>query len=106
MAQLNVEEDALLTAFRERKSQEEEPFTEERMVRILRASEATSVAAASKRHGVSAQTIYLWKKKFAGMGPADVKRLKEPERENSRLKELLAGGCPRHRGSRTSTQKW
>jgi putative transposase len=65
-------------------------FTEEQMVRILRESEATSVAAASKKHGVSEQTIYLWKKKFVGMGPADVKRLKELEQENGRLKKLLA----------------
>lgn len=60
------------------------------MVRILRESEATSVAAASKKHGVSEQTIYLWKRKFVGMGPADVKRLKELEQENGRLKKLLA----------------
>jgi putative transposase len=65
-------------------------FTGEQMVRILRESEATSVAAASKKHGVSEQTIYLWKKKFVGMGPADVKRLKELEQENGRLKKLLA----------------
>lgn len=65
-------------------------FTEEQMVRILRESEATSVAAASKKHGVSEQTIYLWKRKFVGMGPADVKRLKELEQENGRLKKLLA----------------
>jgi putative transposase len=65
-------------------------FTGEQMVRILRESEATSVAAASKKHGVSEQTIYLWKRKFVGMGPADVKRLKELEQENGRLKKLLA----------------
>lgn len=65
-------------------------FTDEQMVLILREAEATSVAAASKKHAVSEQTIYLWKKKFAGMGPTDVKRLKELEQENSRLKKLVA----------------
>jgi len=39
---------------------------------------------------VTAQTIYVWKPKFAGMGVADVKRLKELELENARLKKLLA----------------
>lgn len=65
-------------------------FTEGQMVRILREADATSVGAAGKKHSVSEQTIYAWKRKFAGMGPTDVKRLKELELENSRLKKLLA----------------
>jgi len=65
-------------------------FSDEQMVRILREAEATSVAAAAKKHGVSEQSIYIWRKKFAGMGSTDVKRLKELEQENARLKKLLA----------------
>jgi transposase len=50
----------------------------------------TSVADAAKKHKVSEQTIYLWRKHFAGMAPADVKRRKALESENAKLKRLLA----------------
>ena len=65
-------------------------FTDEQMVAILRESDRTSVAEAAKKHKVSDQTIYLWRKHFAGLAPADVKRLKALELENAKLKRLLA----------------
>ncbi len=65
-------------------------FTEEKMVRILREADKTSVAKAAKKHGVSEQTLYTWRKRFAGMEVADVKQLKKVEQENARLKKLLA----------------
>ncbi len=65
-------------------------FTEEKMVRILREADQTSVAKAAKKHGVSEQTIYTWRKRFTGMEVADVKQLKKVEQENARLKKLLA----------------
>jgi len=40
--------------------------------------------------GISEQTFYRWKKKFAGMGVAEVRRLKQLEDENQRLKQLVA----------------
>jgi len=40
--------------------------------------------------GISEQTFYRWKKKFAGMGVAEVRRLKQLEDENRRLKQLVA----------------
>ena len=43
-----------------------------------------------KRHGVSEQTIYTWKKRFGSFQPDDVRRLKQLEQENARLKKLVA----------------
>jgi transposase-like protein len=65
-------------------------FTEEQMVEILREAEKTSVAAAAKKNRVSEQTIYGWRKHFAGLEPNDVKKLKALEAENAKLKKLLA----------------
>ena len=65
-------------------------FTEEKMVQILREADATSVAKAARRHGVSEQTLYIWRKRFGGMEPVDVRRLKQLEQENGRLKKLVA----------------
>jgi putative transposase len=65
-------------------------FTEEQMVKILREADKTTVAAAAKKHGVSEQTLYVWRRRFGGMDVADTKRLKSLEAENRRLKKLLA----------------
>ena len=51
-------------------------FSDEQMVAILREAEQTSVAETAKRRKVSEQTIYLWRKHFAGMAPTDIKRLR------------------------------
>ena len=60
-------------------------FSDEQMVAILREAEQTSVAETAKKRKVSEQTIY-----FAGMAPADIRRLKALEAENAKLKRLLA----------------
>jgi putative transposase len=65
-------------------------FSEEQMVAILREADATSVAAAARKHKVSDQTIYAWRKRFGALEPADVKRLRQLEQENARLKKLVA----------------
>ncbi len=65
-------------------------FSEEQMVAILREADGTSVAAAAKKHKVSEQTIYAWRKHFDELAPSDVKRLRALEAENARLKRLLA----------------
>jgi putative transposase len=65
-------------------------FTEEQMVRILREADKTSVAEVAKKHGVSEQSLYTWRKKYGDMDVADTKKLKALESENSKLKKLLA----------------
>ncbi len=67
-------------------------FSEEQIVRILRQAEAAdqTVAEVCKQHGISEQTWYRWKKKFGQMGVPDVRRLRELEKENTRLKRIVA----------------
>ena len=65
-------------------------FTEEQMVAIMREADREPVSGVSKRHGISEQTIYTWRKRFGGFQPDDVRRLKQLESENARLKKLVA----------------
>lgn len=65
-------------------------FNEEQKVKMLREAERSSVAAVAKKHGVSTETLYKWRRSFGGMEVTDVKRLKRLEQENARLKKLLA----------------
>jgi hypothetical protein len=65
-------------------------FTEEQIVGILRETDRDPVATVAKRHGVSEQAIYTWKKRFGSFQPDDVRRLKQLEQENARLKMLVA----------------
>lgn len=44
----------------------------------------------AKKHGISEQSIYTWRKKFGQLDPTDVKRRKQMEQENARLKKLVA----------------
>jgi putative transposase len=65
-------------------------FSEERMVAIVREADREQVGLVAKRHGVSEQTIYTWRKRFGGLAANDVRRLKRLEQENARLKKLVA----------------
>jgi len=65
-------------------------FTEEQMVKILREADSAPVSEVAKKHAVSEQTIYLWRKRFGKLEAVDVKRLRHLETENSKLKKLLA----------------
>jgi putative transposase len=65
-------------------------FTEEQMVMILREADKSPVAEVAKKHKISEQTIYVWRRRFGKLEPADVKRLRELETENAKLKRMVA----------------
>ncbi len=65
-------------------------FSEEQMVKILREADKSPIAKVAKKHGISEQTIYAWRKRFGALEAVDVKRLRQLEQENGKLKKLLA----------------
>jgi putative transposase len=67
-------------------------FTEEQIVVILRdiAASDKPVPEACRAAGISTATYYIWKRKFGSLEESDVKRLRELEKENARLKRILA----------------
>jgi len=66
-------------------------FSEEQIVGILKEHEAgAQTAELCRRHGISEQTFYTWKKKYGGMDVSEARRLKQLEYENGRLKRLVA----------------
>lgn len=65
-------------------------FTDEQMVAILREADRDPLAVVAKRHGISEQTIYVWRRRFGTLQSDDVRRLKTLEAENARLKKLVA----------------
>lgn len=66
-------------------------FTEAQIVSILQQQEVgKSVKDISREHGISDATFYNWKAKYGGMQVSDVKRMKDLEEENGRLKRIVA----------------
>lgn len=67
-------------------------FTEEQIVQILREAETgtQTIGQLCRARGISENTFYKWRKKYGGVDVAAVKRLRELEQENARLKRLLA----------------
>jgi len=66
-------------------------FTEEQIISILKEQDqGLKVAEICRKHGISDQTFHNWKKKYGGLSVDELRRLKELEQENSRLKRLVA----------------
>ena len=66
-------------------------FTESQIMAILGEGEAgLPVAEVCRKHGISNATYYQWKSKYAGMSANELKRVKDLEAENSRLKKIYA----------------
>lgn len=66
-------------------------FSEEQIIGVLKEADAgIPVLDLCRKHGLSEQTFYRWKKKYGGMDVGEVRRLQQLEAENSKLKQLLA----------------
>jgi len=66
-------------------------FTEEQIVAALRRVEGgTPATEVCRKLGVSENTFYRWKRKYAGIGVVELRRLKQLEDENKRLKQIVA----------------
>ena len=66
-------------------------YTEEQIAVAYRQNEAgTSVPDIVRKMGISEQTFYRWKKKYGGLGVSELRRLKQFEEENRKLKQLVA----------------
>lgn len=66
-------------------------FTETQIVSILKEADAgLAVKEICRKHGVSDATYYKWKSRYGGMEASDLKRVKELESENARLKRMYA----------------
>lgn len=66
-------------------------FTEAQILKVLRAQEdGKKVSELCREYGISEPTFYNWKSKYGGMTLSELKRIKELEAENARLKRLVA----------------
>ena len=66
-------------------------FTDQQIAFALhQAEQGTSVSEIIRKMGISEQTFYRWKKRFGGLMPSEVRKLKQLEDENRRLKRLVA----------------
>jgi len=66
-------------------------FSDQQIVFVLRqAEEGTAVGEVCRKAGVSEAAFYKWRKKFGGLMPSEMKRLKQLEEENGKLKKIVA----------------
>jgi len=66
-------------------------FTEVHIIGILKEAEgAGNVGDVARRHGISRDTLYRWRRKYGGLEVSDAKRLRALEEENRRLKQIVA----------------
>ncbi len=65
--------------------------SEEEILRVLREVDSgDTVVEICRKHGISQQTFYLWKKKYAGLGLSELRELRQLREENAKLKRLVA----------------
>ncbi len=65
--------------------------SEEEILRVLREAEAgETIVEVCRKHGISQQSFYAWKKKYAGLGLSELRELRQLREENGKLKRLVA----------------
>ncbi len=80
-----------MTTEKEEQAVKKSKFTEEQISFALKQAETgTPVAEVIRRMGISEQTFYRWKQKYGGLGVGELRRLKQLEDENRKLKQLVA----------------
>ena len=81
-------------------------FTETQIIAILNEADAgVQVKDICRKHGISDATYYNWKSKYGGMSASDLKRMKELEAENSKLKRMYADMALENRAMKDLIEK-
>jgi putative transposase len=81
-------------------------FSEEKIISILREADAgVKVAELARKHGISPATFYQWKAKYGGLDVSQLRRLKELELENSKLKKMYAELSLNHEAFKDAVEK-
>ena len=81
-------------------------FSEEKIISIIREGDAGArVADLCRKHGMSDATFYKWKAKFAGMDVSQLRRLRDLETENNRLKRMYADLSLKNRALQDAVEK-
>ena len=65
-------------------------YTEEQIVRILQEGQGGKINEICRKYGISEATFFNWRNKYSGMGVSEIRRLRELELENGRLKRIVA----------------
>jgi putative transposase len=64
---------------------------------LKQAEEGTPIGEVCRKAGISDATFYNWRKRYAGLMPSEMKRLRQPEEENGKLKRIVARNAIRER---------
>lgn len=81
-------------------------FSEEKIIAVLKQAEAgLKVSELVRKHGVSEATFYNWKAKYGGLDVSQLRRLKELEGENARLKKMFAELSLAHHALQDAVEK-
>ena len=81
-------------------------FSEEKIIAILKEAEAgVKAAELARKYGISSATLYNWKARYGGMDASQLRRLKELENENTRLKKMYAELSLTHHALQDAVEK-